>query len=535
VTVEPIASPETGPELPGSTGRRIRQVLLGLVAGLIVGGAIGAGYGSTVATTKQATATLQVLPDAAVTTDASGSRSSSSPYTDATAFVQSELVVLNGDQLRQQVRQRLGLAATPKVSAAQVGTTYVVNVTATAPTTTQALRIANTTAAIYSGNRQQTLTNEVNSALATLTKQLNDTRASLAAAAPGQQSALQSEYARLLASSSQLQVSQSLVTGAVSVLQPATPTPTGFSPLVRDGAIGALLGALIGLAFPLLRPRFTAKMRQASDLRPLGVPVLLPELPRAKTDLRTAARTGSVASAARLLAAQLQRTRTAGGVREPLVLLGSSACVGTTYVSSLIAAQMAQSGPVLLVLTNLGPADAEVLQSLEIPAGARSVGDVLTGETLTAAEIRDLSLTCRLTGVRVLLVDTTGRADLRRLAQAVYAGLLPACLGTGWSVVIDAPPLAESLTGAELARQAGGAALVTGRGVTRKVDVVTALEVLEVQRIPLLGTIVNRPTKKSPPASSGRRRADSDGPAPVGPGEVSRDGNRVPVGGAVPQ
>ena len=103
-----------------------RTVLAVLVAGLVLGAALGAAAAGLSAKTYQASTALSVLPDPTLTTS---SQSDSSTVTqDATAFIQSELVVLNGSDVSSSVRKRLGLSAKPDVVSTQVGQSYVVRV-----------------------------------------------------------------------------------------------------------------------------------------------------------------------------------------------------------------------------------------------------------------------------------------------------------------------------------------------------------------------------------------------------------------------
>ena len=207
-------------------GRRMwRPVLAVVVAGLVVGGAIGAAVGSSTAATYTASTS---------TTDNTLNQ-------DATAFIQGELVVLNGRQLAEQVQRTLGLASTPSPVATEIGQTYAVRIDVDASSGPLAERVATGVASAYIQLRRSTLSTRIRSQLAATSTQLATVRASLATA-QGQagstgasltpsEAALQTEYQRLLQQGNVLNSELTQVSSVVSVLTPADSSSSAGSTL----------------------------------------------------------------------------------------------------------------------------------------------------------------------------------------------------------------------------------------------------------------------------------------------------------------
>lgn len=113
-----------------------------LVAGLLLGAVAGGFYGAGKRTSYRAVISLSVLPGSAVTSQVPGTPAGA-PSQDATSFIQSQLVVLNGAPLRSQVPQQLKLRVPPDLSSTQIAQTYIVQVAANAPARAWALDAAN--------------------------------------------------------------------------------------------------------------------------------------------------------------------------------------------------------------------------------------------------------------------------------------------------------------------------------------------------------------------------------------------------------
>lgn len=455
-----------------------RPVAAVLLAGVVLGGAVGALYGGSRPASYQAQTSLSVLPDSAVTSQVPGTPVGA-PAQDATSFIQSQLVVLNGEPLRRQVQQTLRLPSSPQLSSTQVAQTYVVQVAATAPKRATAIAATMAASEAYTALRRKQLGADVDAAVGSVRQQVATVRDSLAraqlgdvnTATPGPEStALRDEYERLLAVSSSLELSRGQVGRAVTTITPANVTSAGsLSRVAKDGVAGALLGVLLGLGALTLARRALPRIRSVADVTALGLPVLLPVLPR-RSPLSMRRSPAGRSRQGRLLASRL-----AGGdpsALAPIVVFGATRSVGASYVARTLAAHLVERAQVLIVL-----ADGDVPP---VPVGNWDVDSALGRAVASPTP-----------GVSTLAVAGEHGEAALRLRALLASGLLPAAAARGWIVVVDAPPLSESDLGLDFARAAGGAALVAGRSVSRPADLLGAAELFDTQGQQLIGVVIN--------------------------------------------
>lgn len=126
-------------------GRQWPIVLAVLIIGLVIGGLVGGVYGATRPTSYEASTALSVQPDPTIDVTSQNSNQNSTPTLDASAYIQSQLVIINGAQLADRVRDAENLSSRPDVTATQVGQTYVVDITASAASKSRAAAIARET------------------------------------------------------------------------------------------------------------------------------------------------------------------------------------------------------------------------------------------------------------------------------------------------------------------------------------------------------------------------------------------------------
>ena len=489
-------------------------VAMGLALGVLAGVLLNA----TRAPESRASTAITILPDASLTTLAG----SVSPNQDASAFIQSELIVLNGESLRTQVQEQLGLSSPPRVSSSQVGLTFVVDITATAGNDAQATAVAGAVSDLYTQARESALTDSLATAIASVGTQIDSVNRSLQA--PGtttpndtgnvnpQADAQRLELGRLLSLNNSLTLAKGQVSQVVTTLQP--PVLVGASALESNGVTvlgGALLGALLAVVVILALRRYRSTDRGPErDMAALGVPVLRPALPHAVAHSRQAA-LDEVGSAARLLGARTLRRGPDGS--GALVLFGAREGVGTSFAAQAVAARLAESGPVLLLLAAelVGGPDTD-LESMDGPAGADATGLLsLPPGPLTAEQVWDASEESAISGVRTL---ARGRGARRPAAFAslLRDGLLEAAGATGALVVVDAPSLGRSSTTVELARRAGGAVLVVSAEAFRGPEAAEARDVFQAQGVELIGILLNSPGRLRPgrPSSGGASRVPAD-------------------------
>jgi hypothetical protein len=456
-----------------------------LAVGLIIGAVFGGLVSLAKPQPKSAVTTIEILTDAEAL--ASTTNSGTGTSDDTTSFVQGQLVVLNGNDLRQQVQRKLLLSGLPAISASQIGTTDVVNITASASTVAQARAIATQASSTYRTQRVSQLSTEVKQAISTLDTQVNAVKADIATASKSGSSssvtALQSEYESLLDQLNTLQVSQAGVSRAVSTLQPAVGEAPGLSSKAKYVLGLAVVGAIIALIALFVDRRIRPRIHTIADLGAIGVRPLLPSVARDAGDLRHRDRESSRSLA--LLAARLVPGANA-------VLIGTTSGVGTSYVTAAIATQLAQIRRVLLIVATDGATNSAAdLARLGASTNAHAVleADVASG---SAAEIIDrVKVPTRTEG---LWVVPCGESSSRRLL-ATLGSIVTAAQQARYTVLIDGPSLDRSSVSVELARLVDGAILVVGRGISQPVDVMSAVDILESRDIPVAGAVVNTMNK----------------------------------------
>lgn len=476
-----MSTPTSGPSgAPPNDGlvRRLRTVLLWLTVGAVVGAVLGSVFAATRPQQSSADAVISLAPAREVLDGATVSAD------ETTALVQSELIVLAAPELRQQVEQVLGEQGDlVEYSAAQVGTSTIVDITASAPGDALAVRTVEVLVDVYARDRRERLRAEIARAAAVVDAELSRLEQDLDDQ-PVRAQALQQEYGRLLAVRSGLFRAEASVAQAVSLVRPAALTSAGLSPVVKLGGLGALLGALLGLALLTAVERSATRVRGRSDLLATGLPVLRPEFGTNIHPLEDLLGRGDLAADVRLLVGQVARAG-AG----PLVLFGVTPGVGASFVAASFAVSLSERAPVLLVLAADVVEGADGSGALELAVDGCDRGmSHLPDAPLTAEEVLRQAVETYVPGLLVLPRGPGPGASLPRL---VSQGLVEAALATGRTVVIDAPSLSTSSSTVDVAGRSSGAVLVVGRGVTRRADLGTVSEVFSRQGLPLLGAILN--------------------------------------------
>jgi Mrp family chromosome partitioning ATPase len=499
-------------------GRRMgagRPALLATAAALVVGVVLGAILGALAGKSRQpsydATAAISVQPDVTLAADLNSS--SSTPQQDATDFIQSELLVLNGPALARSVQQALSLQQRPQLSSKQVGQTYIVDVTGTASTRSQALAITREATNQFSQQYRANLVHDYNSALSAVESQIAVVRARLAGLSSSpttvlaaEHSALEADYERLLGVDSTLLLSRVQTAQAVSTVQAAALSDSGLSATTKLAVAGGVLGGFVALALILLLRQFRPRLSGAAEANELGIPVLLPELTREGAGLLRRSDRVPISQDTRLLAARAVAHHKPGD--GPLVVIGSEHGAGSTFVAAQIARELASQGPVVLLVVSGAGAGGPAQRALGIRPGAPNlVADVGEGDK---PDLKMLAAPTLLPGVWAVLGGS--EADLAQLEKLARDGVLATLLSGASRVVVDAPPLSASRIGLSLAGTSGAAILVCARSFSRREVVVSAVEIIEASETPLVGVVLNSPRR-----SWGRSRPAA---APRGPVET---------------
>ncbi len=502
---------EHAPVSRGARTARWRRSAVAALVGAVVLGALGAGVAALGETRASASALVLSSPDpAAVENPADpGSALGDQAARNAT-YLETELVYLDGNDLAGQVAAASG-GEQPELGAARVGSSNVVEITATAATAGAARTQAQSAADLYVQGRRDRLATRIAEQIAVVDQQIEATSTQVAeldavvvqtAAQEQQADTLRQQYA------DQLRVKDTLTRAAGDVnriatqVQGAVVRPAGaLSPLLTGALLGALVGLLLGALVPVLRDATSSRVRDVDDLADLDVPVLTPALPGPRKSGSTGA---ELRRAVQLQALQLTAGAAGGG---SLAVVAGSAGAGTSFVAQAHARHAARRGPTLLVRA-AGPG-----------AGDITLGVVPDHEGLTEL---DLHSRPELTGDDLVrAAQRTSEPDLRVLCpgrasayQDVDADTLAAVVATarelGWAVVVDAPALDVSDLGVRLSRVCDQTVLVVAAHRTAVDDVAVTVQVLQADRGRLSGVLLNQPPRRSRKDASAPRGDERD-------------------------
>jgi capsular exopolysaccharide synthesis family protein len=467
----------------------IGVTVLGLVASL--------GYSITQPKEYSASAQLLIQAEAGVTT-------AGNPQPITSTDVLTELQLMTSAPVEAAVTRQLGSA--PNVTAAEVGQTNVISVTATAASPARAALIANAYAtAFVTYQRSVTITN-LAAAEMQLSRQITSTAAQAKAlqsdpAAAAQVNALLSTETTLKDELAQLQVNGAVATEAVQLVSPATAPSGPSSPKpVRDALLGLLLGLLVGIGLALVLEHLDDTLylkedveRLTSGSRVLGlVPMVDTWKNRDQAFLIAVTRPNSVVGEAyRSLRTSLQFAALDGPARAILV---TSASVGEGK-----SATVANLG---VVLATAGERVVIVSCDLRRPRLARFFGlddqvgltTVLLGRCTLQEALQPVpgidGLTILPTGQRPS--DPTGVLGGDQLT--LVFGQLSKIFD--W-VLIDSPPLLPVTDAVILSQAVDTTLLVVAAGQTRGRDLHRATEALTLVHAAIVGVVLNEVTRST--------------------------------------
>ncbi|GAB3321580.1 hypothetical protein GCM10027451_43260 [Geodermatophilus aquaeductus] len=239
-----------GPAAQRSRGQR-RALALAVVTALL-GGLVGLVVAVSDPAPPTAVTRLSFVQDPTLP----GEQSSSSP--DATdRFIQTQILILTGADIRDAVSDALGLGDDLTLSAQQVGSTDIVELQVQAGTDDAARDASDAVIAQYDQQRVAAVTAQVDALLAGVEAEIADLETALASDENGALAgATATEYSRLLSSRSQLVLLRSGEQAYTQVVSaPRSMSVGGAGAAVQATLLGLLLGALVGVAMALLLQR----------------------------------------------------------------------------------------------------------------------------------------------------------------------------------------------------------------------------------------------------------------------------------------
>jgi capsular exopolysaccharide synthesis family protein len=441
---------------------------------------------------KQYSATAQLLVQSVGSVNLATGANTTEP---TSADVETELQLVTSAQVQNQVRAKLGSA--PGISAAEVGETNVIAVTAVSSDPARAATIANTYARAFVRWSTATAISNLATAEAQLTSQINalgkeigrlSSSSSQAAALSNQEAVLKGQLAQLQVAGATASSGLELVTPATAPASPSSPKP------VQNALLGLLAGLALGVGAAFLRHSLDDTLTSGEAVeRVTGAPVLatVPTVPswRKKSNhavIAVSAPTSQPAEAYRSLRTSLQFARQDRPLRT-LLVTSPSAGDGKTATVVNLGAVFAQTGArAVLVSCDLRRPGFGQFFAL----GTRAeLSSVLTGDSPLDAAVTPVSGAEGLwtLDTRSIVANPTELLGSRRM-RAVIAEL-----AERFDVVlIDSPPVLPVADALILSGYADGVLLVAAAGHTRRAELRRAAEKLAQANAPLVGTVLNK-------------------------------------------
>ena len=438
-------------------------------------------------------------------------------------LVQTEIQLLRSEQVRALVRDRLGREA-PRVSAAAVGDTAVVEMSAESTRPAEAARIADAYADAYVEFNQRQTTDavveagkEIQGRLDVLQREITDLDAKLAALpscsgpTPPREcdqrqrltqdrDALISQVVPLRQRLNELQVGASPNSGPQVIARATVPTEPARPQPTRNAILGLGLGLVFGIGLALVSEHFDDSVRSKEDLErwapDLPVVGTIPAVPswrnRSQTLVMSQTEPNSaVAEAYRSLRTAvrfltLDRSVRVIQVTSPNVSEGKS-----TTVANLAVALARAGERVVVVCCDLRRPRIHNFFGLPNDVGFTSV--IVGAAPLSSAVLP-------VPGHDRLLLLPSGELppNPSELLSSSRAGQVFEALQKEASVVlVDCPPVLPVTDAAVLSARCDATLLVATVGTTGRREVERSLELLRQVNAPLLGVVLNGTTAES--------------------------------------
>ena len=443
--------------------------------------------------TSQYTATAQLLVQSVGSIN---SVTGSGDYLITSAEVQTELQLVTSAQVQSQVRAKLGSA--PGVSAAEVGQTNVIAVTAVSTNPARAARIANAYARAFVSWSTATeisnlaaAENQLNRQIKAIGKEIRRLPSSSATevgALSNQQSVLKGQLAQLQVTGASASTGLELVTPATVPSSPSSPKP------VQNALVGLVAGLALGIGAAFLRDSLDDTVTSAEAVEGVcGAPVLATVLMvpswRKKPNpvvISVSNPTSQPAEAYRSLRTSLQFVRQDRPMRTILVTSPSAGDGKTSTVVNL-GAVFAQAGVrVVLVSCDLRRPG---LSQFFAPGEHAELSSVLTGRQpleRAVTPVRGVEGLWTL-GTRSIVANPTELLGGQRMRSVVSE------LAQRFDIVlIDSPPVLPVADAVILSRYADAVLLVVAAGQTSRAQLRRTAQKLAQASAPVVGAVLNK-------------------------------------------
>jgi non-specific protein-tyrosine kinase len=481
---------------------RRHRVIIVLTVGVVVGLALLVSYLQT--PVYAGSARMLIQPRPGITPfDVSNGQSAN-----AAQFVATEIEVIKGEPVQEQVRRQIGSA--PPISVRPVGTTSVVQVVAESTDPKRAAAVANAYVEAYIANRRQ---QGIDESLATqkevqgqiailqgqieaLDAQIGATEGSVADSLKAQRQAQVQQQALFKQTLDQQQVNMALITGGAEVVRSAAVPSSPIKPTPRrNGVLALVVGSLLGISLAFLVEYLDDSIETQEELeRVIGdVPVLgqIPEVAGWKTRDKTQL---VAREAPRSPAAEAYRAlRTAIdfiGIDHPMRTLqvtSPTAGEGKTTTLANLGVTLATAGKrVVIVCCDLRRPRIHEFFGLSNKVGFTSC---LVGERRVSAALQEVPGVPRL---RLLASGPIPPNPSELLASQRAADVFAALAADADIVLIDSPPVLPVTDALVLFRHVDATIMVFGAGSTSRKELAAALARVRQINGPLVGAVLNR-------------------------------------------
>jgi polysaccharide biosynthesis transport protein len=454
----------------------------------------------------------------------------SGQYSVTPTDVQTELQLVTSAHVQELVRKKLGSA--PPVSAAEIGQTNVIAVTAVDPDPARAALVANAYArAFVSSSTAATISNlaaaenQLAGQIRALGKEINHLKSGSAS----QMAALSNQQAVLKGQLAQLQVAGTVASTGLEFVTPALVPTSPSSPKPRqDALLGLLAGLVLGVGAAFLRDSLDDTLTTSETAEQVnGAPVLatvpmVASWKKIENPVMVAVSdpTSPAAEAYRSLRTSLQFSRQERTLRT-LLVTSSHAREGKTATVANLGAVFAQAGErVVLVSCDLrrprlsqssAPADAPELSA--VLAGELSLDEALT-PVAGVEGLWSLSTRSVVPNPTEMLSSPRARELFAELAERFDLAL------------IDSPPVLPVADAMILTSYADGVLIVVASGQTRRTELQRTTEKLAQANAPIVGMVLNKVSAESGYGRYGRYgRYGSYGSYSYSPSTPSRGDN----------
>jgi len=442
---------------------------------------------------KQYSATAQLLVQS-VGSNLALNSSAQAPVT--STDVQTELQLVTSAQVQNSVRKTLGSA--PPVSAAEVGQTNLIAVTATDASPARAALIANAYARAFVASNTASSISNVTAAENQLTSQINSISKEISrldADSTSQLAALSNQEAILKGQLAQLQVAGAEASSGLEFVTPAqAPTAPSSPKPTQDGLVGLAIGLLIGLGVAFLRDSLDDTLTSSEAAERVGeAPVLatvplVPAWRKGETPqvMAISEPTSQAAEAYRSLRTSLQFARQGQEIRTLLVTSPREGEGKTATVANLGAA-FAQAGErVVLVSCDLR---RPRLGQFFPPDGPSDLVAVLHGEQSLDDALRPAA-ECE--GLWTLGAQSTSPNPTELLSGKRVSELVAALRDRFDLVIIDSPPVLPVADAMILTAYADAVLVLAAASQTRRGELRRTAEKLAQANARVIGLVLNK-------------------------------------------